>query len=74
MSSSRPIIAPERSRRGRKYTVPPCNKRSPVLYSGYRIRFLPGASARRKRAYGSDGLPCQRGGRNGVRFPASGSL
>lgn len=33
MASSRPIIAPERSRRGRKYTVPPCNKSSPVLYT-----------------------------------------
>ncbi len=33
MASSRPIIAPERSRRGRKYTVPPLAINAHLCYT-----------------------------------------
>lgn len=33
MASSRPIIAPERSRRGRKYTVPPLAIKAHLCYT-----------------------------------------
>ena len=39
MASSRPIIAPERSRRGRKYTVPPY---TPVIAYDFCRERLPG--------------------------------